>query len=205
MESITTIENLKKVIERVDPTASQDNPTKFVFHNNSKTIRYKMSFYNHITSRSLVFQLEYKYSREVYSILESTFQDEFSEDEGYEDLLVIGIYCGGSFDGRCAVGVDEINKCLKREICDCGLDFIDDGRPICLRCQLFAPLPADLRTCPICLAESHKQTFMKTACCDQDIHKKCHAEWKRRSPHCSFCRQIPITNFMVPLNEVQCP
>lgn len=196
MAALATADNLRKVFERVD-SSDPYNPTQLTFHNHRKILLCVLSFWK--SSDLLRFTMDYmSFMGELDKVSETILDIEIDKDDLHRITDMGGILT----DDFCSMVVRIIKKCLTRELCEnCGLGFIDDGQPICLRCQLLPPSQQDLRECPICLMESHKRTFIKTSwCCGQDMHKSCYEIWKAIKPECSLCRQLPITHYFSPYN-----
>lgn len=186
--ALATVENLRMVFERVDST-DPIHPTQLIFRNQSQSLMFVLSFWG--DPQMLRITLEFT---PTFEMLDGIAEEILDIDVDRDDLLIIAEMGGPMSDALCTECVRVINKCLNREICECGLSFIDNGKHVCLRCQLFQPPPEDLRKCPICLAESHKSSFLETPCCHQEMHILCHAKWSAIKHECSLCRLLPPTS-----------
>lgn len=189
---ITSIENLKSAIQRL---SLLKDPSVY-FYNNGNTIRYLLCVEDEDddnTSDTFTLGLYYDLGdpliRSILKHSSSYVEDEDDEDE--EPLLIEDFLIFRDQDNENNRRVfenlmDYINTYRGFKPCFCKQQFIEDGKEVCIACEMFAsPQGLELTECLLCSHTSCNISMMTTPCCNTHaIHKECWEKCKR----CPYCR-----------------
>jgi hypothetical protein len=166
-----------------------------MFYNTAKTIRYILSIDDEDEDAG-TFTVGFYYDLNdptVAAIIQDStpFGCEPDEDGEYEPVMINDYELKKAKDVPSNQGVyaeimEEINAYLKHTVCPCNKQFIEDGREICIVCEMFATREQmeDIE-CVLCAEKRKAMFFHALPCCGEQVHTACLEKCRSK---CPFCR-----------------